>query len=832
MSVKKSSELQCSSNYLTEKINFAQNMKAFRLLIFSIGYGVLQLALVNLKSQSPKKVTENPGWQEQYSAMKPLDESLNYMKLRASWKKHDLLYKKASGALESISEVGPFDVAGRVRALLIDAADSSRIFAGGISGGLWVSENAGKTWKPIADQNQSLAVSCITQNPFNPSEIYYGTGEGTGNSADLEGGGIFKSSDGGKTFLPLVASQSVAAFKVIWDIEYSKSDVNTFYIGTASGLYRTTNNGASFKNIYSATKGFHEILTYPDGRVWAALDGAGILDGKEDTAGIVFSKFTSTLPTSGIGRISMAYCKKFPSVAYCQFMNSGSTALVGLYKTSDHGKTWKKLSTPTTTGVYSWAWYCLGTGVSPVDSNFVCLLSVKALASANGGSSWTEMNYSHADYHSSAFYPAGKNMLIGNDGGVYNYSVKNFTSAEVSLNNGLNITQFYTGNYDENNSTKFIGGTQDNGTHLFNGSAFVKAYGGDGAHCAFSSTSPYYLYVSSQNGEIRRLNQNLGGEVNIKPSGTYSFWFINPFEVNRKDGNQVYVLSKTRILVSTNAGGTWSNLSNNLNKTVLSLGVSYEKNPTVYFGGGGTTLYRATKASTTTLQEFDLTSTSPTLAKASVINCIKVNYQNPSTVYLSMSDVNTKPRVWKLNGALGNTPTWKNISGNLPASLPVNCVEINPQDSNMMLAGTDFGLYSSSNGGDSWSKEESVPNVAIFKLVSHPSNGRVYIFTHGRGIFKSQFKNFVSSGATPSIPKAKLKVHFNNPVQNFLNLSLPEYNASDNFTIQLLSSKGQLVRELFPTRGLSFDLSDLNSGLYFIRLDLNGQSTVLKMIKN
>lgn len=800
----------------------------FFLLFLAFGFS---LSFLNTSKQSHKG-PENPGWTEQFLEMKNPQPGTNYALLRRSWAEHDKLFKKNNNVLDFIKEVGPNTVGGRVRALMIDYSDTTHLFAGGVSGGLWESTNGGSSWKPVSDHNISLAITCITQNPFNPKEIYYGTGEAQGNSASIDGAGVFKSTDGGKTFTQLFAGTSISSFSTIWDIEFSKTDSSTFYVGTRTGgLYRTSNSGNSFQQVFATSVDVHEILTYSDSTVWASVYGNGIYTAKEQTS-MKFTLLKGVLPASGIGRVSMCYNKKFPNVAYCQFTSTGSTNLLGIYKTSDHGKTWKTLSSPTfISGMYSWAWYCLNTNVSPVDTNFVVITSVSGAYSTDGGSSWKVLSNSHADYHSSDFYPAGNSYLIGNDGGVHRYEKSTSGTARVSLNNGLNITQFYTGALNRNNSNVFMGGTQDNHTLYYNGNSFQDILGGDGSFCAFSSTSPYYAYASYQNGEIRRMSSNLGGQVNIKPSGTYSVWFINPFIVNHLNGNQLFFLTKNKILISSNSGSSWEDLTKSLNKTVLAIGASYESDPTIYFGGGGTALYRANNASTILKNEKDLTATSPSNAKGSTINDIKVNYTNPSTVYLAMSDINTKPRVWKLNGARGDSCKWINISGDLPVSLPVNCIEVNPQDSNMMLAGTDFGLYTSINGGKNWIKEMGVPNVVIFRMYSHPRDGSIYIFTHGRGVFKSQFKNFVVSVKKTNSVSSELKLTLNNPVYHELNFHVSSIDAFKNTRAYLYNSSGVMVDSFSISESTNIDVSGLSKGVYILRVLNNGNLSSHKFLK-
>ena len=805
-------------------------MNFYKPTLFFFSFSLIGLFLLNLRAPQTHKLIQNPGWEEQYNEMKNLVDGLNYYGLRNSWARRDALNKKSSDALNFITEMGPNNVAGRVRALLIDAADSTHIFAGGVSGGLWVSNNGGQTWATVNDQNLSMAVTCITQNPFNPNEIYYGTGEQMNNTIGLDGAGIFKSTDGGKTFSQLPATASLSSFAAIWDIEFSKTDSSTFYVGVANGgLFRTTDNGATFKATYQSSKAIQEIVTYKDSTIWFGLEAYGLIKATEDSI-MKFTRFSNGIPTSGIGRISMNYCKRFPNVAYCQMLNTSGNALTGIYKTSNHGLSWKKITSPSS-NVYSWAWYCLNTNISSIDTNFVLAISVKSMASTDGGANWTEMSSGHSDFHTSFFYSSGRNFLIGSDGGVYLMNNKTAFSFNISLNQGLNITQFYTGNYNPLNRFEFIGGSQDNGTYYSDGIIESHVLGGDGAYCSFSSTAPYYTYASSQNGEIRRMDLFFNNEVNIKPVGNYSYYFINPFVVNPLDGNQVYILSKTKILASNNAGNSWKELTASLNKTVLSLGISYEKDPTIYFGGGGSALYKCSHAYTLSLNEVDLTATAPILAKGSVINCIKVNHTNPNTIYISMSDINAKPRVWKLNSVESNNPTWINISGNLPASLPVNNVEVNPQDSNVIVAGTDFGMYTTTDGGINWYKETAVPNVPIYKIVTQPNSGVIYIFTHGRGVFRSQFKNYLPTGSIGKNTISAPKVAFNNPIETYLNLTLGDDNKSLNATVQLYNSVGNLVFGNSIGSKSSLDISHISNGIYMMQLTINNSVYNYKILK-
>ena len=156
----------------------------------------------------------NPGYMVQYRIMKQNEAGELPIGLRNLWYNHDSRnYKKASNLL-GVKEWGPDHVGGRTRAILIDKDNNNKILAGSVSGGVWMSLDRGKTWKMNDDHALSLAVTCITQNPFNGNEIYFGTGESMGNSAGIDGNGIFKSVDGGLTFAQLTSTNNSKAYLI------------------------------------------------------------------------------------------------------------------------------------------------------------------------------------------------------------------------------------------------------------------------------------------------------------------------------------------------------------------------------------------------------------------------------------------------------------------------------------------------------------------------------------------------------------------------------------------------------------------------------------------
>ena len=211
---------------------------------------------------------------------------------------------ESAGHLQNIQFDGPDNIGGRTRALLVDASNVSHLIAGGILGGVWVSNDAGESWTPLNDTAISLSVTCIAQDNFNPENIYYGGGQVYRDSPP-GGVGIFKSTDDGKSFTLLPASTSIAGFQYCNAIKSSATDSNTLYIGTFSeGLYRTRDGGQSFQQVFPAVD-VKSIACFPTGQIMLSVYGLGIYASPTGDSG-TFTKVTSGLPTTtDIGNIQI-----------------------------------------------------------------------------------------------------------------------------------------------------------------------------------------------------------------------------------------------------------------------------------------------------------------------------------------------------------------------------------------------------------------------------------------------------------------------------------------------------------------------------------------------
>lgn len=809
------------------------------LSLFLVAAALSAFFLIDLKKEDIEgdKPKAGPGHFEFIRSIKG-DAPFNAVN---NWEKQTRFSKKGGSVLDSIEEIGPFNIGGRTRALVLDKTDANRIFVGAITGGMWVSDASGRGWTKLNDNEITLNISHLAQDPLNPDVFYYCTGEGAGNSGGAPGAGVFKSTDHGKTFFQLPATAN-GTYDYTWRIAFSPTDSNTLFVATnSSGVYRSKDGGQSFERIVFTNRQVYDLEIFPDGSLLIAIRGQGVYTSPNGDDGTWTSRPTGMPSLSTTGRIEMAYCATQPNVVYAAVSNSSNTALLGVYKSIDQGITWNAVgANPADNGgSYPFTWYCLAMHVKRDDPNKVILGSVNLLYTTNGGSNWVKASNSHADYHVMADHPSKPGKLyIGNDGGVHEYDWNNLATHQ-NLNWGLNITQFYTGAFAPD-GVSLMAGAQDNGTNysLNANDTFYKAYGADGSYTQISQQDPSLAYLSFQNGRLFRVDgfgtKNLyttdiiadmdnDGDKDIDDGA----WFIHPFDINPQDGEMVFYPTKKRVYRSNNGGILFDPITNPINIGTgiepFCIGISNQLNPAVYIGGSNSLFYRIKNAAVAKPgDEKNLRSRVPSNLYTSFMGCIKVNPIDPSILYLSYVNYSSVPRVWKVIHADTDTPEFVNISGNLPSGMPVNWIEVDPASpDSVIFAGTDRGLFYTTDGGITWFQEPSIPNVVVDMLRLRMSDRRLFIFTHGRGVFTARVTPYdkpipVHNTVGLNAPVAGPVNIYPNPANEWITLKW-ETQESRQKMVSIYDIKGRLVEEALVENGARIDVHLLANGLYFVK---------------
>ena len=664
------------------------------------------------------------------------------------------------------TQIGPFGTGGRTRALLIDISNPSRYFAGGVSGGLWRSTDAGGSWTAIDDFAASMAVSCIAQNPANTAEIYYGTGEGNGlggGNPYLNGMGVMKSTDGGLSFSALSSTTTNSDFVTCNSIACSNNPnlTNRVFVGTSEGLMVSDDGGASWiKHIDNDF--INDIISFSNGAVLVA-GRSSVYYSPNGTLG----SYTQNTLGMFSSRTRIANCVTQENNVYAVFTYNKVQAV---YKSTNYGATWTLVNHPNT-GTYGS--YTLQIGVHPLDPNKLVVGGIKMYFSLDGGNTWAKSATSHDDYHAYAPQPNNPDkFLVGTDGGVYRFDWNTVANTTQKLNSGYLVTQFYHGSA-MSSGLKAIGGTQDNGTVYMNafGGTATRIDGGDGFRCYASRTEPIFGYTSRQNGNVSRkvditnaltlsncsyddtqtgcFSTNVGNNPVFGTTGGMVGFRTN-FEVNEANENQFYVIASDRIWrfdwtgVAPD-GYTWTRISGFQPANSSRLACDNQLDPTVFVASSNR-LYRKDNAGSSGESDavVPLNADRPNELVGQSVGDIEVNPNNNSQLFLAFTSHGNYNHIYKVSNALTadqstDPVVWNNISGNLPQDLPVNCLALNTEAPEYVIyAGTDFGLYYTLDGGLHWVKEATIPNVPIFDLDFRANDQTLFVFTFGRGAFAIQ----------------------------------------------------------------------------------------------
>jgi photosystem II stability/assembly factor-like uncharacterized protein len=695
----------------------------------------------------------------------------------------------------SWQERGPDNIGGRTRAILVDQTDATgnTVWAGGASGGLWKTTNFKTfcTWTRVDDFFDNLAISCIAQDPSDPQNIYFGTGEGWLNSDFVRGLGIWKY-DG--TNWSQLSSTNNFVFYYVEKIVVNTSGI-VFAATRNGGIRKSSNGGNSWTTVLSnsinggSTTRAADIEIAADGNIYASL-GLFNSDGiyRSSDNGSTWSKIYSS--ASDEYRIELACAPGNADMIYALIHglkgidgisgNSDDNGIKKIMSTSDATAatpTWTDLTIP------SWcdqgsssndftrnqAWYDLIAAVDPNDDQVVYIGGVDILKTADGGNTWSQVTQwaagcttlpnVHADIHNIQFVGSSStDMIVGCDGGVY-YT----TDAGASFtdkNTGYNVTQYYGVTLDPaSGSNMMIAGAQDNGTHFFNSSGInsvAEITGGDGGFCFIDQTNSS-VWLTSFPGSVFNLfrsNTYIGSTSDNSGSR-----FIDPADYDNSlnvlyYGAGVGKYGRLKNVESGAAGFSVKDISAAAgSRQVSAVKVDPNNASTVWFGCStdGVTSIAPTLVKVTNADAITPSATAfagPTLPANAYISSIDIESGSSDHMLLTVSNYGVAS-VWE--SADGGT-TWTSLDNNgvnlpdmpvrwgifIPGGYNARTTSTAAATGGIMLA-TELGVWttSSSNGtSTAWtSNNTGLANVRVDQLVLRSSDKMVAAATHGRGLF-------------------------------------------------------------------------------------------------
>ena len=689
--------------------------------------------------------------------------------------------------------IGPAFLSGRIADIAIDPNDENRWFVAVGSGGVWKTENSGTTWKPLFDEQSSYSTGCVTIDPTNSNVIWVGTGENVGGRHVAYGDGIYKSEDGGESWKNMGLKSSEHISKIVVhptnpDIVWVASQGPLWNKGGERGVYKTTDGGISWKRVLGNAEwtGATELVidprdpdvlyaaTWDRHRTVAALMGGGPGSGlhRSIDGGETWTKLSKGLPTSNLGKIGLAISPQQPDVIYAAIELDRKSGAV--YRSADRGASWVKMSNTVSGG--TGPHYYQELYASPHQFDRLYLMNVRVLTSEDGGKTFTELKEEkkHSDNHAIAFKKDDPNyLMIGTDAGIY----ESFDLAENwRYIKNLPLTQFYK--VAVNNAEPFyhvFGGTQDNGS-AGGPSATDEAQGISNKHwykTLFadghqSATDPEYndiIYAETQQGGLHRVDLTTGEPLAIQPQAFIGdpherFNWDAPILVSPHDPARLYFASY-RVWKSDSRGDDWTPISGDLTRneerlnlpimgrqqswdnawdvmamsnynTITSLSESPIKEGLLY-AGTDDGFVQVTENGGTNWSAIPVTKMG--VPERSFVNDIKADLHDENTVYVVLDnhkEGDFNPYVFK---STDKGKTWSSISANLPKRTLLWRIVQDHIDPNLLFIATEFGVYTSLNGGGNWQKLPGTPNMAFRDLTIQKRENDLVAASFGRGFY-------------------------------------------------------------------------------------------------
>jgi photosystem II stability/assembly factor-like uncharacterized protein len=507
-----------------------------------------------------------------------------------------LLSAEALAGLE-LRSLGPAINSGRVSDFAVTPGQRHRYFVAAASGGVWRTDNAGTTWDPVFDEQGSYSIGCLAMDPTNPNVLWVGTGENNSQRSVSFGDGVYKTLDGGQTWTHMGLEES----EHIGRIAIDPRDPNVVYVaaqgplwssGGDRGLYKTSNGGATWQRVLhiSDDTGVNEVHLDPRDpdvvyasayqrrrHVWTLIHGGPESALYKSTdGGETWRKLSKGLPEDvDLGRIGLAVSPADPDVIYAIVEAQRDEG--GVFRSTDRGESWQKRSDYMSQSPQ----YYNELVADPDDVETVYSMDTFLHVSTDGGATFTKVGeeHKHVDNHAMWIDPSDTDyLLVGCDGGVYESFDRGTTWA---FKENLPITQFYRVTIDNSAPFAFIyGGTQDNNTiggptrtlHRSGISSedWFITIGGDGYETVVDPTDPNILYSQSQYGNLARYDRASGEAVDIQPQeepgeAAHRWNWDSPLILSPHSHTRLYYACQ-RVFRSDDRGDSWTAISDDLTR--------------------------------------------------------------------------------------------------------------------------------------------------------------------------------------------------------------------------------------------------------------------------
>ena len=682
--------------------------------------------------------------------------------------------------------IGPLR-GGRSTAVAGIAGEPATYVMGTTGGGMWKTDDYGITWSNLSDGAFGGSIGAVDIAPSDPATIYVGTGSACIRGNTSAGHGLYKSQDGGRTwaFIGLPEAGQVGDLVVHPsnpDLVYVAALGHAFGKNPERGVFRTTDGGETWEHVLAIddSTGVVSLALNPynprelyagawraERKPWTLISGgpnSGVY--KTTDGGDTWSKLGGGLPTGIVGKVGVAVSPANPDRVWAIVEAEPDG---GLYRSDDAGTSWTRVNSENK--LRQRAWYYTHVVADPQDEHTVYVLNVSMQKSVDGGKTFEAISVPHGDVHDLWINPNDpKTMAVANDGG-----------SQVTVNGGRTWSTYYNQPtaelygvvVDNQVPYRVYGAQQDNtaisvpawspSTVLHPKSTWENPGGCETGPIALHPDHPDVTWGGCYGGAVNRVDHATGQfrnviiypQLQLGEAGKnlrHRFQWVSPIVVSPHDPNVVYHASQY-VNRTTDGGMTWETISPDLTtdtprhqeysggpinpditgveifNTVFALAVS-PHTPDVLWAGSDDGLVHITRDGGATWQDV----TPDDLPALGTVNTIDVSPHQPGEAFLAVQRYRMDDFAPYVFHTTDYGRSWRRLDGGLPDGHPVRVVRQDPEDAELLFAGTEFGAFVSFDKGANWQAlQQNLPVTPITDLrIAHDD---LILSTQGRSFW-------------------------------------------------------------------------------------------------
>jgi photosystem II stability/assembly factor-like uncharacterized protein len=679
--------------------------------------------------------------------------------------------------------IGPFR-GGRSSGVTGVPGQPNTFYFGAVGGGVWKSENSGRTWTPIFDSQPIASIGAIAVAPSNPNVLYVGSGEADMRSQISYGNGVYKSADAGKTWAHVGLDNTRQIGRILVDpqnpdIVFVAALGHAYAANPDRGVYRSKDGGATWQLILHKTDDIGAIdLAFdpqnpqtiyaslwnsrrPPWSIYAPSYGPGSGIFKSTNGGDNWQQLTQGLPTERVGRIGIAVAPTNPNVVYAII----DAKQGGIYRSDDAGASWHKMSDETR--IWIRGWYFSNVVVDPKDPETLYVSDTSVYRSTDGGKTWTAIRGAPGgdDYHQLWIYPddpkrmilaSDQGTVVTEDGAVTWSSWYNQPTAQLyHVAPDYRFPYWATGAQQDSGAMSVPARSSHSEISMHDWTGLCA--GGESGYTAPDPLHPEIIFGDNNvvkcnlvTGEVRSVSP----ELSRQQEGPFRRTWTLPLVFSEADPHALY-FGDQFLFKTIDGGNGWTQISpdltredpgvpSNLDEATAAdapsskrRGVIYTiapspiaSHPDLVWIGTDDGYIRSTSDGGKTWRNV----TPPDVTPWSKIVMMQASHFDAGEAYAAVDRHRLEDNDPHIYRTRDSGKTWQRITNGLPAGVYAQTVKEDPKRNGLLFAGTELGVYVSFNDGDDWqSLQLNLPPCSMRDLAIHGDD--LIVATHGRGFW-------------------------------------------------------------------------------------------------